>query len=644
MRIRTKLTTGLSAMTVLVVICGVSGYLAVGSLGRSLAWVSGPAHRALAGLGAALVAVEGEMLAVQRVLDGETSTARASVEAAEVELARALDAVGSSGVIESGRLEALRFERVAYLDALGRLLAAHDEFVTARDAFVVEAARFVELGEVLEEVGDGAVEELARHPDRAYSWKGGLRARWEAADGGMESNIGLLTSLHHMQRLQAGDPPEEVLPEIEQAFAFLERAMDGMLGTGTFDVPLRSGPESMAEAYRAASDRYRSAFDRYVATTLALRAVDASYREQTTSFRDAVHELVSVGEAKVNTEIAAISRVAWMARSGIFASVFGSLFAAVVTGLVMLRTTVKPIAELDLALHEIAEGEGDLTARLDESSRDELGNVARWFNRFVEKLESIFVEVIRSARMLEKQVDAVSAASHVLAQSSAKQAASVQEISTAAEEIARMSESTAAITVEASGIAVAGSEAASRGRSEMGEMAIAMRAIEESSTNISQILDVIEGIAVQTNLLALNAAVEAARAGEVGKGFAVVAEEVRTLALRSSEAARETSERVEEARRAVSAGVRVTSNVSLALDSIVDSASKIESLLEVASSSVCEQSSAAANITRTILEVDRRTADTAASAEQLAHDAEVASRALHQVVGATRRFRLGSGA
>ena len=94
----------------------------------------------------------------------------------------------------------------------------------------------------------------------------------------------------------------------------------------------------------------------------------------------------------------------------------------------------------------------------------------------------------------------------------------------------------------------------------------------------------------------------------------------------------------------MSAGVRVTSNVSLALDSIVDSASKIESLLEVASSSVCEQSSAAANITRTILEVDRRTADTAASAEQLAHDAEVASRALHQVVGATRRFRLGSGA
>ena len=241
MRIRTKLTTGLSAMTVLVVICGVSGYLAVGSLGRSLAWVSGPAHRALAGLGAALVAVEGEMLAVQRVLDGETSTARASVEAAEVELARALDAVGSSGVIESGRLEALRFERVAYLDALGRLLAAHDEFVTARDAFVVEAARFVELGEVLEEVGDGAVEELARHPDRAYSWKGGLRARWEAADGGMESNIGLLTSLHHMQRLQAGDPPEEVLPEIEQAFAFLERAMDGIyVPYWTYDAETRT--------------------------------------------------------------------------------------------------------------------------------------------------------------------------------------------------------------------------------------------------------------------------------------------------------------------------------------------------------------------------------------------------------------------
>ena len=163
---------------------------------------------------------------------------------------------------------------------------------------------------------------------------------------------------------------------------------------------------------------------------------------------------------------------------------------------------------------------------------------------------------------------------------------------------------------------------ADKGASEMQAMNEAMDSIKESSEQISKVIKVIDEIAFQTNLLALNAAVEAARAGEHGKGFAVVAEEVRSLALRSAEAAQETAAMIEQSVERANNGVSIAGRVGDALSGIVDSSRKVNTLLTEIASASHEQSEGIDQVNKGVAELDKVTQRNAGNSEELASGAE----------------------
>jgi methyl-accepting chemotaxis protein len=225
----------------------------------------------------------------------------------------------------------------------------------------------------------------------------------------------------------------------------------------------------------------------------------------------------------------------------------------------------------------------------------------------------------------------VSGASQSLAEGSSEQASSLEETSSSLEEMSSMTKQNAANAKQANSLADEALTASSRGDEAVKRMADAIGRIKQSSDETARIIKVIDEIAFQTNLLALNAAVEAARAGEAGKGFAVVAEEVRNLAQRSAEAAKNTAQLIDGAQKNADDGVKVTEDVTEALKEIGGGIKKVTDLLAEVSAASDEQSRGIEQINTAVGQMDQVTQQVAANAEESAAASEELSSQAEQL-------------
>ncbi len=268
----------------------------------------------------------------------------------------------------------------------------------------------------------------------------------------------------------------------------------------------------------------------------------------------------------------------------------------------------------------------------------------------------ITVTVVRPMTMmirdLREQADSVdnssgeiSASSMALADGVSNQAASVEETSAAMEEMSATSKENAVRADRASSLVTQATSHADNGKKAMEQLDSAMAAIQTSTEEVSKVLRAIEDIAFQTNLLALNAAIEAEGAGEHGKRFAVVAEEVRKLAERSGEAAKETATRIEDAVRAVADGVKYSEASMKSLNEIHGGVGEVETLVQSIDASSQEQALGVNQINKAIVQIDGITQSNAAAAEESAASASemsAQSNAMRRTIGELDRLIFGS--
>ena len=290
------------------------------------------------------------------------------------------------------------------------------------------------------------------------------------------------------------------------------------------------------------------------------------------------------------------------------ASTLSLLLLVLAGGAVMhllVARLMKRLSTIRDAMHAIANGTNDLSQRLPDSGTDEVAQIARAFNGFSDKLSVVMVQLRDASASVKMAAQELAAGNRDLSGRTEQAASSLRETASAVEQITASVAQSTESAAEANDQAQKASQAATRGGDVVSQAITTMQSIEGASAKIGDITSVIDGIAFQTNILALNASVEAARAGEQGRGFAVVAGEVRNLASRSAQAAKEIKSLIDSTTTSVATGSRYVHLAGESMQEILSSIGHVSGIMHEISIATSEQMKGIQEINHSVNHLDR---------------------------------------
>ncbi|MCB4785300.1 methyl-accepting chemotaxis protein [Delftia sp. Lp-1] len=403
------------------------------------------------------------------------------------------------------------------------------------------------------------------------------------------------------------------------------------------DASLREIAQGFVAQHRKMAEGYRVGLDKFEATgfdpsvgDMAVRGVD---REPA--------ELLSQLKAGIAAQSKAVADDAYS--SGKHATELSLVLmlvaavAGVAIGWLITRAVVAPLRSAVQLAEKVAQGH--LTNAIASGGPDELGQLLRALGAMQEQLRSIVVEVRGNAEQVASASSQIAAGNSDLAQRTEQQASALQMTASSMDQLDSTVRGNADHAEKANVLASTASDIATRGGDAISAVVGTMRSIQDASERVVSIIEVIDGIAFQTNILALNAAVEAARAGEQGRGFAVVAAEVRTLAQRSSGAAREIRDLIQANAQRVALGAEEVDSAGATMASVQEVIAKVSRMIGAISHSSGEQSAGVSHVNSAIVRIEEGTQQNAALVEQTSSAAESLRKQAHQLVELMARFR-----
>ncbi|PKL40064.1 MAG: hypothetical protein CVV44_07560 [Spirochaetae bacterium HGW-Spirochaetae-1] len=320
---------------------------------------------------------------------------------------------------------------------------------------------------------------------------------------------------------------------------------------------------------------------------------------------------------------------------------FFLIVLAVIISIVFSRSISRPLNYAVDFAGIIASG--DLTAEMDQNfldRGDEIGGLAKALKKMVDDLKTIISNVILSAQNLSQAVQEIASGNETLSQRTAEQASALEEIASTIEESTATIKQNTENTRNANTLSSESLKRAEEGGRIVDQSVNAIIEINDSSKRIGEIIGVINEIAFQTNLLALNASVEAARAGEMGRGFAVVAGEVRNLAQRSANAAKEIESLIKDSIEKIKKGTDLSRKSGSALEEIIDRMQTVNKTINEIAAASEEQRSGIEQINTAVIEMDSMTQQNASLVEETASAGEEMANQAQELIALVERFKI----
>ena len=360
-----------------------------------------------------------------------------------------------------------------------------------------------------------------------------------------------------------------------------------------------------------------------------------------TAFREAVNNVLQFVDTRTDDLVVQAETDHNISRTVTIVLLAVALVLALGCWIFINRTVLRPLHEAGDHFEKISAG--DFTGRIEVRSTNEIGHLFGAIKRMQESLTRTVASVRRGVEEINVGSREISAGNTDLSSRTEQQAASLEETAASMEELASTVKQNADNARQANQLAASASDVAERGGSAVSEVVNTMQEISASSRKISEIVSVIDGIAFQTNILALNAAVEAARAGEQGKGFAVVAGEVRSLAQRSAQAAKEIKGLIEDSVTKVGAGSQQVERAGSTMQEIVASVKRVTDIMGEISAASEEQSSGIDQVNRAVSQMDEVTQQNAALVEEAAAAAGSLQEQAQRLAEAVSVFKINAG-
>lgn len=611
-----RIAAGYFVIIALAAACGIGALQGINSLTNSLEHMGGPAWQTAEGGMEGCIQIEAQMLAAEKILrEPESESAHLQLTKAQEATEAAIERLVDANLLPSDQINEVVDQLKQYSVALDQLLHENREFAQQRNVLRQTAQMVVATGEYLNIIGDSAVEELESAPDREISWANGLEVKWEAADGGMETTIGFLTQQYYLEQLLGGQDVETCKSGLVSSEEFHREAMESMLATGLFDVPApvemldgKFSSRQLSEVYRELHGQYTQQANTLVGQFQRLGNARAAYATEAERFLTISARTEEAADAIVDT-LAADSIVNGRQVSSVIVfALVASLIAGIAASVLCTRSLTRPIAQTIAKIQNISET-GDLTQRIENNRKDELGQMADAFNTLLDKMQSILRQLSNNVVTLSQASAELRGSSDKLSRSASDTTHRSTTVSAAAEELTvnmqhitgsatNMESSVESVSQAIHSLTDAIKEIANHAEKAASESRRAAEATNSSrqhmdglgdaAASIGQVVEVIQDIAEQTNLLALNATIEAARAGEAGKGFSVVATEVKELARQTAHATEDIRKRVGEIQSASGHAVNSISDINALI-------AHVDSLTQRIASSVETQSKLAVN-------------------------------------------------
>jgi len=318
-----------------------------------------------------------------------------------------------------------------------------------------------------------------------------------------------------------------------------------------------------------------------------------------------------------------------------------ALAAAVLTSWSLSRSISRGVDTARIAAQRI--GEGDLSHRVSASGNDEIGLLLQALSTMQDNLTSVVSNVRQGSESVATASAEIAQGNHDLSARTESQASALEETAASMEELSSTVKQNADNARQANQLAMSASTVAVKGGEVVAQVVDTMKGINDSSRKISDIISVIDGIAFQTNILALNAAVEAARAGEQGRGFAVVATEVRSLAGRSADAAKEIKSLINASVERVEQGTALVGQAGATMTEVVNSIRRVTDIMGEISAASSEQSAGVSQVGEAVTQMDQATQQNAALVEEMAAAASSLKSQAQDLVQVVAVFKLAQG-